>query len=211
MRSAPLKGDCIICQAPEIVRIAVNRAIWPDGGIVRAANYRSAGARAASQAAMTIDDKRADRFSELDPKTITRHADHIEASWKEFEPGDKLPDGDVPIATDFASVMEAGSRLGMKALAALEELVDSDPLAMAAFKTKEVIAMAKLGTVAASTKEASRLKRNQQAIDVAAIFAASSGHIESPTADPVETAADIDAMHAEVAEERRLLTEHAGT
>lgn len=210
MKSAPLKGDCIVCQAPELIRIAVNRAIWPEGGIVREANYRSAGARAASQAAMLIKDKRAERYSELDPKTLTRHADHIEASWKEFEPGEELPEDHVPVATDFGSVMEAGSRLGMKALGALEALLDKSPEAMAAFKTKEVIAMAKLGTVAAGTKEASRLKRNQQAIDVMAIFGASSGHIVSPTADPAEAAEDLEAMHAEVAEERRLLAANAG-
>ena len=84
MRAARKKGDCIICQAPDPIWVAVNVAIWHEGSVIRTANYRAAGARAAGQVARTVPG--ADRYSELDPKTITRHADHIEDSWRRSPP-----------------------------------------------------------------------------------------------------------------------------
>lgn len=204
MRAAPLKGDCIVCQAPEGVRQAVNHAIWPDGPM-RAANYRAAGARAAAQAGQ-LESPPDDRYADLDVKTITRHADHTEASWREVEPGQPLTGSEVPIATDFSSVMEAGARVGMKALGGFEKLLDNDPVAFAALMPKEAIALSKIGMVAAGTKEASRLKRNQQAIDVMAIFGLSSGHQRPPQSGDDEDVASLEELHAEVDSERKRLT-----
>lgn len=206
MRAAPLKGDCVICQAPEPIRVAVNAAIWPHGEAVRAADYRAAGVRAAGQLAQTIPD--AERYHDLDPKTITRHADHVEGSWREVTPGRPLGYDEVPVATDFASVVEAGTRLGMKAMAGLESLIDVDPIAFAALRTKEAIAVAKLGVGSSGMRETSRLKRNQQAIDVMAIFASSSGHVRPPSAAG-EDDEELDDMRAEIAAERALLTARA--
>lgn len=205
MRAAPLKGDCIICQAPEAIRTAVNRAVWPEGSM-RAANYRSAGVRAASQAATATADA-SGRYDDLDPKTITRHADHIEESWREIMPGERLTENEVPLATDFSSVMEAGAELAMMTMGGLRTLVRQDPVLFAAVRTKEAIAISKLGIQASTAKETSRLKRNQQAIDVAAIFGLSSGHLRhqrTPDGDE-EDASELDDLKAEVADERRLL------
>lgn len=210
MRAAPLKGDCVICQAPEAIRIAVNVAIWGDG-VVRAVDYRSRGRRAANQAAQTVEDAKVrERYLELDPKTITRHADHIEASWREIDPGEQLRGDEVPVSTDFGSVMEAGARVGMKVLAGVEQLVDRDPLAFAALRTKEAIALAKLGLGAAGTREQARIKRNQQAIDVMAIFAASSGHVRPPDSGHEEDVASLEELRSEVSQERVLLAARAG-
>lgn len=210
MKAAPLKGDCIVCQAPEAIRVAVNIAVWGETTI-RSATYRADGVRAAYQASLGIDDEKVrERFRDLDPKTITRHADHIEEAWREVNPGEALRDNEVPVATDFGSVMDAGTRVGMKVLAGLEQLVDHDPVGFAALRTKEAIALSKLGLGAAGTREASRLKRNQQAIDVAAIFAASSGHVRPPDSGEAEDEATMADLRDELEEERKLLAAHAG-
>lgn len=206
MRAAPLKGDCVICQAPEAIRVAVNATVWPSGDPVRAVDYRAAGVRAAANVARTLTG--AERYHDVDPKTITRHADHVEASWREVAPGQRLDDNEVPIATDFGSVMEAGARVGMKVLQGIERLVDIDPMAFAALRTKEAIALSKLGLGAAGARENSRLKRHQQAIDVMAIFASSSGHVRVP-GDDADDAMDLSDMRAEIATERALLTARA--
>lgn len=206
MRAAPLKGDCLICQAPQSIRLSVNRAIWPDGPM-RAANYRAAGVKAAAAAAAVVDPEdveAAKRYVDVDVKTITRHADHTEASWREVEPGQMRRD-EVPISTDFSSVMEAGAELGMMVMGGFRTLVEADPVAFAALRPKEAINLAKMGLSAASTVEATKLKRNQQKIDVMAIFGASSGHIRPAGEPDPEDAEALDDLRAEVATERGLL------
>ena len=159
MRAAPLKGDCLICQAPEPTRVAINAAIWPGEGMVRAATYRS--------------------------------------------------DGEVPISTEFSEVMDTNARVGMKATHLLERLLDEAGEIMAVTQPKLVLEMAtKLGMSAATSQEASRLKRNQQKIDVLAIFGLSSGHVRPPRAD-VEQDAEVADLRAELNAERKLLDARA--
>jgi len=195
MRSAPLKGDCVICQQPEAIRVAVNRAIWPDD-LMRSTSYRAAGVRACKQMG----------GPNIEVKTVTRHADHIEASWREVEPGERLRDNEVPVAADFASVTTSGAELGEIVKQGLKELVSKDPMAFAAFRTKEAIAIAKLGLQSATAAEGARLKRQQQAIDVIALFGVSSGHIR-PAGEPddAEDGEVLEDLRAEVATERGLL------
>jgi hypothetical protein len=102
--------------------------------------------------------------------------------------------------------MEQGARLGMKVMGGFEQLVDKDPVAFAVLMPKEAIALAKLGTVAAGTKESSRLKRNQQAIDVMAIFGLSSGHHRPPESGDQEDEIELDDLRDEVAAERLALS-----
>lgn len=204
MRVAPKKGDCVVCQAPDAIRTAVNAAIWHEGSVVRVANYRAAGARAASQIAMTLGPE-ADRYSELDPKTITRHADHIEDAWRDVMAGERLADDEVPISHEFGDVMDAGAELAMMSMGGLRDLVRQDPVAFAALRTKEAIALAKVGIVAAGAKETSRIKRNQQKIDVVAIFASSAGFMPRGEVATNEAVVTVDALRSEVAAERKLL------
>lgn len=211
MRAAPKRADCVVCQAPDPIRVAVNAAIWHEGSVVRTANYRAAGARAAAQVAMTMpDDDKADRYSSLDPKTITRHADHIEETWRELQAGDRLEVDEVPVVHEFGSVMDAATDVGMMAMSGLRQLIGRDPEAFAALRTKEAISISKIGVVASGSKEASRLKRNQQKIDVMAIFAASSGHIRREGLAAEDAEATVEDLRAEVAAERLALTAHAG-
>ncbi len=202
MRAAPLKGDCLICQAPEPTRVAINAAIWPGDGIMRSATYRADGMR-------TARDSGVPRLATCDPKTITRHADHIEESWREVRPTDQWRQGEVPVTTDFAGVMDSNTRVGMKATALIERLLDEHGEVMAVMQPKFVLDVAaKLGMRAAETREASRLKRNQQAIDVAAIFGLGSGHFATPR-EPGEQEGDVVDLRDELDVERKLLAERA--
>jgi hypothetical protein len=209
VRAAPKKGDCVVCQAPDAIRVAVNAAIWHEGSVVRVANYRAAGARAASQIAMTLPD--ADRYSELDPKTITRHADHIEDAWREVMAGERLADDEVPIvAHEFGSVVDSAADIGMLSMGGLRKVIAQDPQMFAALYTKEAISIAKLGVVAAGAKEGARLKRNQQKIDVMAIFAASAGFMPRGEGVATDDAVHIVDLHVEIEAERALLEARNG-
>lgn len=204
MRAAPLKGDCVVCQAPEAIRVSVNRAIWPGETSIRGSNYRAAGVRAAAQAAGLIDDKAAERYRDLDPKTLTRHADHIEDSWRDIPPGARLNDTEVPISLDFRDVMDATTRVGQKVLMQFEEYLDAG----GSLTSKEAHAWAKLGATTAGVKETSRLKGRGQMIDVMAAFAMSSGHVRPPADE--NAGAAVEELKAELRAERALLTERAG-
>lgn len=201
MRAAPLKGDCIICQAPELTRVAINQAIWPGDGEARSTSYRADAIRVAEASMVPT-------LATLDPKTVTRHVEHIEAVWRVIGTNQSLHDDEVPVATDFGSVMEQGSRLGAKALGIIEQAADRLGPAMFVFYPKETLAAAKLGLGAATTREASRLKRNQQAIDVIAIFGASSGHLRTPgnEATDIEDALTLAELRGTVTAERALLS-----
>jgi len=202
MRAAPLKGDCLVCQAPEPTRVAINAAIWPSDGMVRSVTYRSDG----------TDVARGSKVPELatcNPKTITRHAEHIEASWRDIKPGGRWLAEEVPVSTDFIGVMDANTRVGMRATGLIERLLEEHGDVMAVMEPKFVLDVAtKLGMRGAEAREKSRLARNQQAIDVAAIFAMSSGHIRAPHSED-EQAAIVDELRDELAEERKLLAARA--
>jgi hypothetical protein len=197
------KDDCLICQAPDPTRFAVNDAIWPARGRVRAVNYRAAGQEAARASGVPS-------LATCDRKVITRHADHIEDAWRALEPNSAhgWRPGVNP-ATDFAGVMDSNTRVGMKATALIEHLLDEHGEIMVAMEPKFVLDVAaKLGMRGAESREGSRLKRNQQAIDVAAIFAMSSGHVRPPR-DDIEQDVEIHDLRAELDGERKLLAERA--
>lgn len=203
MRAAPLKGDCLICQAPEPTRVAINAAIWPGEGMMRSVTYRADGVDVARNSKVP-------NLERCNVKTITRHAEHVEESWREIPANGRMRPDEVPVKGDFASLVEQGGRLGAKALTALEAMLDTNPEVAAVLMTKEVISMAKLGVGAATAGEASRLKRNQQAIDVMAIFATGSGHIPAAPLEDDFDEPPADVLKAALHEERRLLAERAG-
>jgi hypothetical protein len=202
MRAAPLKGDCKICQAPEPTRLAINMAIWPAEGIVRHAEYRARAVAAGLASKPPLA---------MDPKTVTTHAEHIEASWRELAPGDRWRAGERPLTHDFTSVMDANVRVGARATELIGWLLEEHGDVMAVFQPKFVLDVAaKLGVGAAEKKEAARLKnRGQGEINVLAIFAASAGYARAP-GDDAERAATMVRLKADIAAERKLLAERAG-
>lgn len=193
MRVAPLKGTCKICQAPEYLRLAVNAAIWSSDGI-RHATY-SANAMAILSACGVPE------LESIDRKTVRRHADHVEDSWREVATNGTLEDDEVPVSSDFVSVTNLGARLGAKALMRLERSLD-------VLDAKDTIAVAKVGLHAANVREQARLKRNQQQIDVMAIFALSGGHIKG-SMDEGPDDGELAELHRELDDERRLLADRA--
>lgn len=202
MKAAPLKGDCLICQAPEPTRVAINAAIWPGDGYLRAVDYRSA----------AVDLARTSKVPELarlNLKTVRRHAEHIEASWREIPRGGRMNALEVPVATDFGTVMDRNIAVGNRATQLIADLLTDHGEMIVALEPSFVLDVAtKLGVGAASKREAARLKGRGQAIDVMALFALSSGHASPPDVDG-EVADAIEALEAEVAAERKRLTERA--
>ena len=195
---APLKGDCVICQQPEKVRLAVNTAIWP-GGTARDRSYRSRAV--AAFAAMT--------GTKLDPKTITRHAEHVEATQRAVtasKPMDEDGHERPVVATDFYSVATKASRVGMLALGRMEQYLE-DPDATPA--VKDAIAIARLGVAAAAKGEDARLKRGDQAIEMMAIFASVSGFVPDEGSVPRNVTPPSD-LKAVVVDERNRLMVRAG-
>ena len=197
MRAAPRKGDCVICQAPEDTRVAINAAIWPDESLMKAVGYLRVAIEIAQASGV-------EALARLNHKTVLRHVEHIEASWREVRRGDQWRPEEVPLATDFAGVMDANITVGVRATELLRWLLEEHGDVMAVFQPKLVLDVAtKLGVGAAEKKEAARLKGRGQALDVLAIFAASAGYVRGP--GRAEVAAELPELRAELAEERRLL------
>jgi hypothetical protein len=193
---APLKGDCVICQKPEKVRLAVNTAIWP-GGTERSPTYR---ARAvAAFVALTGEG--------LNVKTVTRHAEHVEETRRAVTAGRPMDEDQHErpvVATDFFSVADKASRVGMLALERIEQLLEDE-----AVSTKDAIAIGRLGVAAAARGEDSRLKRGDQAIELMAVFAAVSGFVPESGTVPINVT-PLEEMRAEVAAERERLMVRSG-
>jgi len=196
---APLKGDCRLCQQPEKIRLAVNTAIWPDGES-RSPTYRRRGAAAFT--ALTGD--------RIDIKTVTRHAEHVEQTRRAITkrtPLDEDRHERPVVATDFFSVADKASRVGMLALGRMEALVEDDEMPL---NVKDAIAIARLGVSAAAKGEESRLKRGNQAIEMMAIFAAVSGFTPEAGTVPTINVTPVEDLKADIAVERRRLMVRAG-
>jgi hypothetical protein len=194
---APLKGDCVVCQQPEKVRLAVNTAIWPDGER-RARTYRAKGA--AAYVAMTGE--------RINVKTVTRHAEHVESTRRAVTrdtPMDEDRHERPVVATDFFSVADKASRVGMLALERMEQFLEgTEPVAV-----KDAIAIARLGVAASAKGEDSRLKRGDQAIELMAVFASVSGFVPDVGNVP-RNVTPVGDMKAAVVNERRRLMARAG-
>lgn len=194
---APLKGDCRICQQTERIRLAVNTAIWPDGE-TRAPEYRARGA--ATFSGLTGE--------KIDPKTITRHADHVDETRRAVTtaaPMDEDRHERPVVATDFFTVAEKASRVGMLALGRMEAVLENGD----DINVKDAIAIAKLGVSAAAKGEDARLKRGDQAIEMMAVFAAVSGFTPDIGTVPINVTPP-EQMKRSIADERKRLMVRAG-
>lgn len=137
---------CRICKTltPEKVAI-VNATIWPEPGVaLRARSYRSDAVRACAAQGLEIEEK-----------SITRHAIHVEKSWHAATPASPAAPGEVPVfPTDYQSVATLGAKLGVVAMRRLEERVPE-------MEDRELVATARLGMSAATHREALRLKAQE--------------------------------------------------
>lgn len=194
MRAAPLKGDCKVCQYPEALRLAVNGAIWTEDG-TRFATYI---ARAQAILAGFPEHK-------IDRKTVMRHVDHVENTWRDVLSGEVVRPDEVPVVS-YGDAAATARFLGLRVLERAGELVNH-PNAHAILPPKDLVSIGNLAHKYAALEEQLRVKQRGQDADlIKAIFAASAGHIAAAG----DESADVDELRVTVAEERRLLTEHAG-
>jgi hypothetical protein len=188
---APLSPSCRICQLDEDARNAANDAIWKDGSKERVRQYRAAAVKALLDLSFTVD-----------PKTVGRHADHIERSWRTATPAAPPRALEVPIWTPSVdSLAERAGMLGHAAMSDLERRVSAGIM-----EDKDVIAVAKLGVGAAVAREKIVQRRREADINVAAIFGIVSGHVVTPPHE-VKNVTPVEELEAELDAERALLRE----
>jgi hypothetical protein len=142
---APRRRECKVCSlSPEEVAL-VNAAIWPEPGVaVRGRNYRADAVRAAAAQGLVVD-----------PKTVSRHSAHVEASWHVATPKKPAAAGEVAVfPTDYQSVASRMSGLGMAAADRIEERIPE-------MDDRDLVAVAKLGQTAAAQRESLRLRQQE--------------------------------------------------
>lgn len=192
---AQRSSSCRICKGLSAEQVAaVNEVIWPEPGVrVRNRDYRAAAVRACAAVGL-----------EVEVKSVTRHATHVERTWHEVTGTQPQRPGEVPVfKTDFNSMVDAAATLGAQAMGELtDRLPDLDP--------KELVAVAKLGVGAAVTRESLRLKAqevDQNAAIITALGAMAGGHIttgDMPESEIIDVT-PVEVLHAEVEAERASL------
>lgn len=193
---APRASDCRICRELTPQQAAeVNAAIWPEPGVaLRSRGYRVQATRTAAVYGCAVE-----------VKTITRHAEHIEASWRKVTPQSPPPaPGERPVfPADFTSVAQRMASLGMAAAEHIEDrLPDMEP--------RELVQVARIGLSAATAREAMRLKA--QEVDtaqgmLAAIFGLAGDHLSEgdiPETEVIDVT-PVEVLHDEIEAEREAL------
>jgi len=194
LRVAPLKGDCSICQLDEGVRVRVNRAIWTERTGKRSPSYRADAQAIAAEVGVRFD-----------KKLVTRHAVHVEASWREPTKAAPASEREAALfATDFVSVTDAASQLGMKAMDKLGARIASGDM-----EDRDLVAAAKLGVNAAGLRATVAMKRAELNLTAQAIFGIASGHLEEHESE-IKDVTPLGDLKAEVAAEREALQLAAG-
>jgi hypothetical protein len=186
-------GGCRICELPPDQRQEVNAAIWD--GRKRRRTYRHAGQRAF--AAVTR--------GHIDRKTVTRHADHIEGSWREATPDDPMAGREVPVfAPDLESLTDRAAIIGGAAMDAIETKVLDGTLG-----DRELLGVAKLGLGARQRQLELEQNKSRPEVAILAIVGVASGHVRLPEAEVIDVA-DPTRLKAAVQEERQRLVARAG-
>lgn len=192
---APRKRGCSLCGGLSPREVAdVNAAIWPEGPEhARSRSYRTDGVRVAAANGLTVE-----------AKTITRHADHIEASFHIATPKHPPVAGDIAVMpTDYESVMTKMADVGMRAADRIVDRIDE-------MDDRDLISVAKLGQTAAAQREALRLRKNegaQSGLLLQALFGLSGGQLSEGDVPESEVlnVTPPEVMLDEVRQERRAL------
>lgn len=182
-----LKRDCKVCALEPGPRAEVNAAIWQ--GRERVRDYRRAGCRAYEAGGGTID-----------PKAITRHAEHVEESWRTATVDDPAAGRERPVfPNDYESLTDKAAVIGASALDAIERRIATGEL-----PARELLNAAKLGLGARQKQKELEQGQRRPEIALLAIIGLASGHVQLPEAEVIEVV-DPEALKAQVQEERRLL------
>jgi len=194
VKVAPLKAACSICQLDEGVRIQVNRVVWDEQTGKRTSGYR-----------MDAIAVLADLGYRFDRKVIGRHAAHVEASWREATSAAPATQREEPIfSTEFVSVTDAASKLGMRAMHKLDARISAG-----AMEDRDLVAVGKLGLSAAGLRAQVAMKRAELNLTAQAIFGLASDHLEEHESE-IKDVTPIASLHAEIDREREELLLAAG-
>ena len=199
MKAAALKGDCLICQAPEPTRLAVNAAIWTAEG-ARYVNFRAQGMAAGRSSKVP-------ELAKLSRNAVEGHVKHIETSWREIVRSGDVVGREAPVvATDYQSATDPAIKAGVLAGRLLEhvlELAGDDALAI--LTPAELVSITKMGATVSASREKTRLARGQFQLEVAAAFGLGSGHLPAGTDQSAEEVLELEDMRRAVAAERARL------
>ena len=184
---------CIVCSLPHDQRTEVNAAIWQ--GRKRVADYIAAGHRTFAQVAGRTCDR----------KTITRHADHIEATWREASVDDPATRREAPVfPTDYESMVDRAAILGMQAMSHLELRIATGELG-----DRELLGVAKMGVMSRAQQRATEVDASRPQVMLMAVFGLASGHLAHLPETEAITVIEEGSLRANVSEQRRLLEERA--
>ena len=169
---ARLARNCLICALYPEPRQEVNEAIWD--GETRKANYRVSGARAYEHATDEAIDK----------KVVTRHADHIERSWRHASMNDPAAATEEAVfSADYESVVDRAAALGMQAMDHLEREME-----LGLVDAREMLGVAKMGVTARAQQRATEVDASKPQVIITAVMALASGHLrELPESEAIET------------------------
>ncbi len=165
---------CRICTALPAEAVAdVNATIWPEpGASVRARNYRMDATRAAAAHGL-----------EIEAKTVSRHARHVEASWHKVTAVMPAAPGEVPVfPVDYASMADQAAQVGAHAMKRIGERIG-------VMDDRELVAVAKMGVTTATQREALRMKAqevDQNGAILRALMGTASGLIDPADLPDVE-------------------------
>jgi hypothetical protein len=192
------KRDCSVCDAGQEVFEMVNESLW-DGRAPTKSN-RVYGGRENARRAMAA------QGVTVDPRSVDRHRDHIEASSREIGQGSapQTTREKKLYATDFVSVTDRAAQVGMQALDQLSERANAGIL-----EDKALVGMAQMGLRAVTSRETANRADKQPQIVISAIFGVAGGYLsgtisESRVIEGQYSEAD---LKVEVAKERVKLKE----
>ena len=194
------KRNCMICDAGEEEFQTLNEVIW-DGARTRLIGYRAAGLRA--MAALGSPG--------MDPKTITRHAEHIERSWHIVDALHPQVGRETPVhAEDFRGVTGRFIAIGHDALTSLEASMGSGLM-----EDADLVKVAALGLQAAKMRQVAERVSIGGLLglpaEMVALFSGVSGHLRPGDISEYEgifkdvTPHPIEDMRGEMAAEREQL------
>lgn len=186
---------CSICRElnPEAVAI-VNAAIWPEPGVaLRGRDYRIAAVRAARAGGLDVE-----------AKTITRHAHHVERSWHRVTADHPARPGETPVfPTDYDSIVNQAAQAGAVAMARIQTRIPS-------MEDRDLISVAKMGTSAVGQRKVLQMRAQEvetaQGV-VAALFGLASQHIDLGDMPEVEVidVTPVEVLQDAVRQEREAL------
>lgn len=196
MKAAPIKGDCLICQAPEPTRLAVNAAIWTKDG-QRYTTYVARGMAAGRSSEVPS-------LATLSRNAVLGHVKHIEGSWREVALEGVLVGREAPVVpTDYVSATDPAVRAGVTAARLLEHALETAGAdAFSLFAVPDLVSIAKMGATVSGAREKTRLQKGALGLEIAAVFGLGSGHLPAPADQQADEVLDLEDMRAELAAER---------